>query len=77
VRTDQNPAEEPEDQAAYHAEIIRDVGDQMIGRLEITLSYKDDLAVTTALGKAALRGWLRGVATAAYESAKPRRSNGS
>jgi hypothetical protein len=57
---------DPEDQTKYMLEIVQAVGDELLDRLGTDLDEKDQVAVTTAIGKAARRGMLRGFAVCAY-----------
>lgn len=57
-----------EDQAVYMEEILRRTCDELFDRLETELTHKDALAITTAVGKAAQRGFRRGVATLFFEA---------
>lgn len=55
-----------EDQTKYMVEIVRAVGDELLDRLGTNLGEKDQVAVTTAIGKAAWRGMLRGFSACSY-----------
>jgi hypothetical protein len=57
----------PDDQAVYITEIFKAVAAELGERLDVQdLSEKDELAITTAIAKAAWRGFLRGVATQSH-----------
>jgi hypothetical protein len=57
-----------EDQGKYITEIMEAVSSELDERLTVDLSLQDRMAINTALGKAAWRGFLRGMATCAHEA---------